>query len=77
MTYQRLAVEEFAKLGSAIGRSIGTYRPIVSVELTSPIEISSVALGGGVTSVSDEFFAEAFHLLLVEASPLLNFHLLD
>jgi len=36
-----------------------------------------VALGGKVTSVSDEFFAEAFHLLLVEASLLLNFELPD
>jgi hypothetical protein len=41
-----------------------------------PTEISSVALGGSVTSVSDEFFAEAFHLLLVEASALPNFQLL-
>ncbi|KAI0268773.1 allantoicase [Gloeopeniophorella convolvens] len=30
------------------------------------IELSSVALGGAVVSVSDEFFAEAFHLLLVQ-----------
>ena len=29
-------------------------------------EVSSVALGGQIVSVSDEFFAEAFHLLLVE-----------
>lgn len=28
--------------------------------------MSSVALGGQVTSVSDDFFAEAYHLLLVE-----------
>ena len=33
------------------------------------IEISSVALGGRVLSVSDDFFAEAYHLLLVEVSP--------
>ncbi|CDO76539.1 hypothetical protein BN946_scf184769.g3 [Trametes cinnabarina] len=33
------------------------------------IELSSVALGGQVISVSDEFFAEAFHLLLVEPAP--------
>lgn len=31
-------------------------------------ELSSVALGGSVASVSDEFFAEAFHLLLVQVS---------
>ncbi|KAF8160795.1 allantoicase [Crassisporium funariophilum] len=32
-------------------------------------ELSSVALGGRVVAVSDEFFAEAFHLLLVEPAP--------
>lgn len=41
---------------------------LVAVELTLPTELSSVALGGTVTSVSDELFAEAFHLLLVGAS---------
>lgn len=71
MAYQRLVLEEFAKLGSTTGRSI--IETLASVELTLSTEISSVALGGSVTSVSDDFFAEAFHLLLVEASPLLNF----
>ena len=32
------------------------------------LELSSVALGGKVVNVSDEFFAAAFHLLLVEVS---------
>lgn len=42
------------------------------IYLSSPLnwiyfpELSSVALGGRVLSVSDEFFAEAFQLLLVE-----------
>jgi allantoicase len=36
--------------------------------LTIYQELSSVALGGKVVSVSDEFFAEAFHLILVEVS---------
>ncbi|KAI0775697.1 allantoicase [Trametes elegans] len=36
------------------------------------IELSSVALGGNVVSVSDEFFAEAFHLLLVHPAPSLK-----
>ncbi|KAI8993038.1 allantoicase [Trametes punicea] len=36
------------------------------------IELSSVALGGQVIAVSDEFFAEAFHLLLVEPAPSLK-----
>lgn len=35
-------------------------------------ELSSVALGGQVVSVSDEFFAQAFHLLLVEPPPSLE-----
>ncbi|KIM26906.1 hypothetical protein M408DRAFT_330280 [Serendipita vermifera MAFF 305830] len=35
-------------------------------------EISSVALGGRVLSVSDDFFAEAYHLLLVEPAPSLK-----
>ncbi|OJA18612.1 hypothetical protein AZE42_01763 [Rhizopogon vesiculosus] len=36
------------------------------------IELSSVALGGEVVKVSDEFFAEAFHLLKVEPAPSLK-----
>ncbi|KAI0081323.1 allantoicase [Panus rudis PR-1116 ss-1] len=36
------------------------------------IELSSVALGGQICSVSDEFFAEAYHLLLVEPAPSLK-----
>ncbi|KZT71006.1 Allantoicase [Daedalea quercina L-15889] len=36
------------------------------------IELSSVALGGNVVSCSDEFFAEAYHLLLVEPAPSLK-----
>ncbi|KAI0630338.1 Allantoicase [Trametes polyzona] len=39
---------------------------------STAIELSSVALGGQVISVSDEFFAEAFHLLLVEPAPSLK-----
>ncbi|KAF5370869.1 hypothetical protein D9758_001924 [Tetrapyrgos nigripes] len=35
-------------------------------------ELSSVAIGGRIVSVSDEFFAEAFHLLLVEPAPSLK-----
>ncbi|KAI0823719.1 allantoicase [Trametes gibbosa] len=36
------------------------------------IELSSVALGGQIISVSDQFFAEAFHLLQVEPAPSLK-----
>lgn len=32
------------------------------------LELSSVALGAKVVKVSDEFFAEAFHLLKVDVS---------
>jgi allantoicase len=39
------------------------------------LELSSVALGGKVVKVSDEFFAEAFHLLEVEVSPMANVNL--
>ncbi|KAG1809352.1 galactose-binding domain-like protein [Suillus subaureus] len=38
----------------------------------SNTELSSVALGGKVVTVSDEFFAEAFHLLEVEPAPSLK-----
>ncbi|KAI0358415.1 allantoicase [Trametes cingulata] len=39
---------------------------------STAIELSSVALGGQIIAVSDEFFAEAFHLLLVEPAPSLK-----
>jgi len=38
-------------------------------EFSTLTELSSVALGGRIVAVSDEFFAEAFHLLLVEPAP--------
>ncbi|KAK7687174.1 hypothetical protein QCA50_009678 [Cerrena zonata] len=41
-------------------------------EFATTIELSSAALGGSIVSVSDEFFAEAFHLLLVEPAPSLK-----
>jgi hypothetical protein len=44
-------------------------------KLRSP-ELSSVALGATICSVSDEFFAEAFHLLKVEVSKQLNTYVL-
>ncbi|KAH7911990.1 galactose-binding domain-like protein [Hygrophoropsis aurantiaca] len=39
---------------------------------SSTTELSSVALGGKIVSVSDEFFAEASHLLLIEPAPKLT-----
>ncbi|KAK7005736.1 putative allantoicase [Favolaschia claudopus] len=41
-------------------------------EFSQFTELSSVAIGGRVLSVSDDFFAEAFHLLLVEPAPSLK-----
>ncbi|KAL1755625.1 galactose-binding domain-like protein [Schizophyllum commune] len=41
-------------------------------KFSSLTELSSVAIGGKVISVSDEFFAEAYHLLLVEPAPSLK-----
>ncbi|KAF7306049.1 putative allantoicase [Mycena chlorophos] len=43
-----------------------------ATEFSATTELSSVALGGRVVSVSDEFFAQAFHLLLVEPAPSLK-----
>ncbi|KAI0341953.1 Allantoicase [Trametopsis cervina] len=39
---------------------------------SASVELSSVALGGQICSVSDEFFAEAHHLLLVGPAPSLK-----
>ncbi|KAF9469927.1 allantoicase [Collybia nuda] len=39
---------------------------------SNTIELSSAAIGGQVVSVSDEFFAEAFHLLLTDPAPSLK-----
>jgi len=36
------------------------------VHTTCNVELSSVAIGGRIVSVSDEFFAEAYHLIEVE-----------
>ncbi|KAJ7268746.1 allantoicase [Mycena haematopus] len=41
-------------------------------EFSAFTELSSVAIAGRVISVSDDFFAEAFHLLLVEPAPSLK-----
>ncbi|KAG8800263.1 Allantoicase, partial [Serendipita sp. 399] len=79
-SFNHLAIHDFARLSSA-----ATGQPLASTS-TNPssqqsdssavfflfTEISSVALGGRVLSVSDDFFAEAFHLLLVEPAPSLK-----
>ncbi|KAF7979860.1 hypothetical protein HWV62_40621 [Athelia sp. TMB] len=43
-----------------------------STKFGEAVELSSVALGGKIVAVSDEFFAEAFHLIQVEAPPSLK-----
>ncbi|KAF8973108.1 galactose-binding domain-like protein [Flammula alnicola] len=40
-----------------------------NAHFSSLTELSSVALGGRIVAVSDEFFAEAYHLLEVEPAP--------
>ncbi|KAH9931066.1 allantoicase [Epithele typhae] len=72
MSYSTVPLEDFK---SVFSTAIGT--PVVSL-ITPPLlitpnqELSSVALGGRVVAVSDDFFAEAFHLLLVEPAPSLK-----
>jgi len=64
MSFQRVALKDF--YNHFIGECFTiTNRPL-SYSAISLSELSSVALGGKVISVSDEFFAEAYHLLLVE-----------
>lgn len=73
MRLEQVSLDQFAP---TFGTSIGTpwqtptrHPSTRSLHCTFSIaELSSVALGGRVESCSDEFFAEAFHLLLVEVS---------
>jgi allantoicase len=66
--FDHLPIQEFARLSSAAtGESHSSSFGYLLSKLTCLFaEISSVALGGRVLSVSDDFFAEAYHLLLVE-----------
>lgn len=68
-----LPIQDFARLSSAATGALSIFRADLDCRNQPPkfplftsTEISSVALGGRVLSVSDDFFAEAFHLLLVE-----------
>jgi hypothetical protein len=66
--FDHLPIQEFARLSSA-ATGENHPPPFLLSKLTDRLaEISSVALGGRVLSVSDDFFAEAYHLLLVEVS---------
>lgn len=72
MSYKRIPLDDFKDaFSTTIGKSESRYQPHMSLKpvrfrRTHNPELSSVALGGQVVSASDEFFAEAFHLLLVE-----------
>ncbi len=72
MSYNRIPLDDFKDpFSTSIGKSDNRSQPRVPLKpvrfrRTNNPELSSVALGGHVVSVSDEFFAEAFHLLLVE-----------
>jgi len=48
------------------------YGKIVLSSEQASTELSSVSIGGQVVNVSDEFFAEAYQLLLVEVSASLS-----
>ncbi len=71
MSFERVPLDSFK---DAFSTAIGIcHTPVVPfIDITDPYyrnaELSSVALGGSICSVSDEFFAEANHLLLVEVS---------
>jgi allantoicase len=68
MAYKVVPLEDFSKeFGSTIGQLSKIIIPS-STELAFT-ELSSVSIGGQVVHVSDEFFAEAYQLLLVEVSP--------
>ncbi|KAG8213580.1 galactose-binding domain-like protein [Butyriboletus roseoflavus] len=81
MSYQRVLLDAFpTTFGQATGesRAVSLSRPTL-LSLISFLfyficlsELSSVALGGKIINVSDEFFAAAFHLLLVEPAPSLK-----
>lgn len=75
MSYTQIPLEKFQEtFSTAIGASDLLILPLFARLGTSThaksascvTELSSVALGGEIVSVSDEFFAEAFHLLQVE-----------
>ncbi|KAG5353507.1 hypothetical protein C0989_006321 [Termitomyces sp. Mn162] len=53
MSYRRIPLDQYSDIFSAT---------------TGDAELSSEIIGGQIVSVSDEFFAEAFHLLLQETT---------
>jgi len=70
MAYEKVPLEDFK---TAFGTQIGSYDHLkftlrTLTDWQRRTELSSAALGGKVTSVSDDFFVEAYHLLLVEVN---------
>ena len=67
MSFERVSLDKFAEtFSTTIGTCVTRVFPESPADNTARAELSSVALGGQVCSVSDEFFAEAYQLLLVE-----------
>ena len=70
MAFKRISLDKYSEaFPDATGEDTLSAHCRLSLTGTSSTkELSSIALGGKVVSVSDEFFAEAFHLILVEVS---------
>jgi hypothetical protein len=69
VSYEPVALDDFGReFLTSIGELTLRLCVRVSSEISRSAELSSVSLGGRVIDVSDDFFAEAFHLLLVEVS---------
>lgn len=70
VTYQNIPLEQFSGVfESTTGKPLCLFcMSDVVLKTGDNAELSSVALGGKVIKVSDEFFAAAYHLLLVEVS---------
>lgn len=66
MSVERIPLDDFTEAFSGTTGALPALNLSEQPDRQSVQELSSVALGGKVLSVSDEFFAEAFHLLLVE-----------
>ncbi|PFH53826.1 hypothetical protein AMATHDRAFT_45281 [Amanita thiersii Skay4041] len=66
MSFQRIALSHFAE---HFALSTG-----LCIRALPSVELSSIALGASVISVSDDFFAEAENLLKVEPAPSLKGH---
>jgi hypothetical protein len=54
--------------GSLIGAPLPRPLRLAAADPAYPPELSSVALGGSITGVSDDFFADAINLLSVHVS---------